>query len=198
MTDLFTFEGDGATPLDPDEQVGLKPAWVATRGDLNDAEAANIHKARTRWHARPPTPEHLLDDLTLRRLHEHMFADVWEWAGQYRTTERNIGMEPRQIAQAVRNLCRDAHHWITPTCEPADVARLHHRLVTIHPFANGNGRHGRLACDLLAAGTRLPAPTWSAHLDPGTRREQYLAALRTLDSDPDDLGPLTSFLWPAA
>ncbi len=197
MTDLFTFEGDGQTPLDPDEQVGLKPAWVATRGDLNDAEAANIHTARTRWLARPPAPEDLLDDLVLRRLHQDMFGEVWEWAGQYRTTERNIGVDPHQIAQDVRNLCLDARYWVTPTCDPAAVSRLHHRLVAIHPFPNGNGRHGRFVCDLLAAGSGLPTPTWSAHLAPEVRRERYLSALRALDSDPDDLGWLTSFVWPA-
>lgn len=195
MTDPFTAAGDGQTPLDPDEQIGLRPSWIATRGDLNDAEAADIHRARTRWLARNPTPEILLDDLVLRQLHRDMFGGVWDWAGTYRTTERNIGVDPRQIAQDVRNLCLDARYWIGLPCAPEVVARLHHRLVSIHPFPNGNGRHARFVCDLIAAGTDLPTPTWSLRLDPAERRERYLRALRTLDADPGDTGRLASFIW---
>lgn len=108
------------------------------------------------------------------------FADLWilmgfggvvlSGAGQYRTTERNIGVDPRHITEDVRKLCLDAHYWVTPSCTPAAVARLHHRLVAIHPFPNGNGRHGRFVSDLLAAATGLPTPTWSDHLDPDVRQ----------------------------
>lgn len=195
MMDLFTFDGDGQTPLDPDEQIGLKPSWVATRGDLNDAEAANIYQARSRWLARSLAPAELLDDQMLRRIHQDMFGDVWQWAGQYRTSERNIGVAPSQIAEGLRNLCRNARHWVLPVGDVPAVARLHYRLIAIHPFLNGNGRHARFVCDLLAKVTDQPPPTWSARLDPGARRDGYLAALRVIDADPDDLERLISFMW---
>lgn len=196
MTDLFSFPGDGQTPLDPDEMVGLKPTWVATRSDLNEAEAANIAQARHRWLARPPAPDQLLDDLTLRRLHRDMFGDVWDWAGTYRATDRNIGLDPRQVSRSVRNLCDNARLWIDPDCSSDDLARFHHQLVAIHPFPNGNGRHARLATDLLAATTGHPPPTWGGDLkDIAALRAGYLDALRAADRDPEDLGRLVDFMW---
>jgi len=191
---LFDF-GDGNTPLDDDEADGLRPTWVRTRGDLNDAERDNILEARRA--IRSATVDEVLDDLWLRRLHQRMFGDVWTWAGRYRTTLRNIGIDPPLIAGAVRLLTADCRWWIDHDEPTVVVARFHHRLVAIHPFPNGNGRHARAASDYLVGALGLSPPTWgsASGLDIDSLRASYLAALRAADRDGDDLDALVSFMW---
>lgn len=195
MTDPLFDVGDGNTPLDDDEADGLRLTWVRTRGDLNDAERDNILEARRA--TRPPTVDDVLDHLWLRRLHERMFGDVWTWAGRYRTTLRNIGIDPPLIAGAVRSLTDDCRLWIDHDEPALAVARFHHRLVAIHPFPNGNGRHSRAAADYLASALGLLPPTWgsTSGLDVESLRASYLSALRAADRDGDDLGALLSFMW---
>jgi Fic-DOC domain mobile mystery protein B len=137
----------------------------------------------------------LLDDLWLKQLHRRMFAGVWGWAGKYRTTERNIGVDSRQVAVSVRDLVADAAVWFRTEEYPvAATARFHHRLVWIHPFPNGNGRHARLAADLCLRSLDLPALTWGRNLRlsaPEVRR-RYIDALRAADAG--DLMPLVAFV----
>lgn len=185
----------GATPLSEDERDGLRLPWVATRNDLNAEEAANIAKVLTarRWSTR--STAQLLDDRTLRDLHLAMFGDVWKWAGKYRTTEKNIGCDPDQVAVRVRDLCADAAYWFRDTQGVDEAgARFHHRLVSIHPFANGNGRHARVATDLLLASVGTTRFTWGrASLVQASRtRDEYIAALRSADGG--DLAPLLKFV----
>jgi Fic-DOC domain mobile mystery protein B len=129
--------GDGHTPLDEDDSRGLKLSYISTRGELNEAEQENILRAISG--RRAPSAEALLTDRYLRELHRAMFGEVWDWAGTYRRTETNIGIEPSQISGAVRNLVHDARWWVESKSEPEDTVgvRLHHRLVSIHPFTNG-------------------------------------------------------------
>ena len=133
VVDLSMPEGDGHTALSHEDTEGLIPTYIATRGDLFEAEERNITKALLR---RPPTVSALLDDRFLRDLHKYMFGGVWTWAGKYRTRETNIGMSPAGIGVAVRALVDDALAWIEyATHEPDESAiRFHHRLVAIHPF----------------------------------------------------------------
>lgn len=195
MTDPLFAVGDGNTPLDEDEADGLKPTWVRTRSDLNDAERDNILEARRA--IRSATVGEVLDDLWLRQLHQRMFGDVWTWAGRYRTTLRNIGIDPTLIAGAVRSLTDDSRLWVEHDEPSVVVARFHHRLVAIHPFPNGNGRHSRAAADYLAGALNLSPPTWgsASGLDVDSLRADYLAALRTADRDGEDLDFLVSFMW---
>ncbi|WP_448062133.1 mobile mystery protein B [Cellulomonas hominis] len=197
--DPFVLEG--ATPLTPEETGGLIPTFVATRADLNIAEQTNIAAAR-RWVVTARAARTLagvLDDRFVRRLHREMYADVWRWAGSYRPTERNIGIDPSGISVAVRDLMGDATYWLAPgaswiTPERA-VLRVHHRMVAIHPFPNGNGRHARLFADVLARLTGLAPFTWggSGLTAEGPDRAAYLRALRAADRDPDDLDDLVRF-----
>lgn len=186
---------DGQTPLTDEDLAGLLPTWVATRADLNRAEQANLLAAAT-WAARRQwTTANLLTVPALGRLHRRMYGDVWTWAGVLRRHDTNIGEPWHQIRMRVTDLCADvAAQAVGPTTAlPLDevAVRFHHRLVLIHPFANGNGRHGRLATDLLARTLGRPSFTWgSASLDgAGPIRDQYLAALRRADDglDFDDL-----------
>jgi Fic-DOC domain mobile mystery protein B len=186
---------DGNTPIDDDDADGLRPSWVRTRSDLNDAEAANILEARRA--IRAPSLDDVLDDLWLRRLHERMFGDVWSWAGKYRRSDRNIGIDWTAISARVRALVDDCRTWVAADDTRVCAARFHHRLVAIHPFPNGNGRHSRAATDYLCSALELPPPTWGADTfeDTTDLRAAYLHSLRTADRDPDDLEPLIEFMW---
>ena len=192
MVDLSTPEGDGHTPLYHEDTEGLIPTHIATRDDLFEAEQRNIAEALLR---RPPTVSALLDDRFLRDLHKHMFGRVWTWAGKCRTRETNIGMSPADIGVAVRSLVDDALARIEyATYEPDESPiRFHHRLVAIHPFRNGNGRHGRVAADYLALSLGRRRFTWGAGLDIDTPslRLKYRAALQ--EADRGDIARLLVF-----
>jgi Fic-DOC domain mobile mystery protein B len=175
----------GSTPLGPDEMEGLIPSWIATRGDLDTAEQANILDALTRRKWQRQTLEQLLDDLTARQLHKAMFGQVWKWAGAYRLRELNLGVDPHRVSMCVRDLMADTQAWIAGGhWSPDEVAyRFHHRLVEIHPFPNGNGRQSRAMTDMLLRAISEPAFTWgSASLNSaGATRTEYIHALREAD-----------------
>jgi Fic-DOC domain mobile mystery protein B len=188
---------DGATPLDPDEAEGLKPTWITTRDDLNEAEQANIATALSRSVWDRYSTRGLLDDLHLRELHRAMFEDVWTWAGTYRTREKNIGVAPHVISTEVRALCENAKYWFDgddPMHPDEAGARFHHQLVKVHPFPNGNGRLARAITDLLMSSCGEQRFTWgSVNLDsPSEVRSRYIAALRAADAG--DYGPLLEFV----
>lgn len=192
MTDLFA-QPDDATPLDAEECDGLLQTWITTRTDLNEAEQANIDAA-VAWTARRRDTEILTESFVFE-LHKRMFGDVWSWAGTTRKTGKNIGVDPRQIHLRLGGLLRDARYWIEQKAFAPDeiAARLHHSLVAIHPFPNGNGRHARLFADLQIEELGQPAFTWGGGTlrDIGTLRAEYIAALRAADSH--DMAPLLAF-----
>jgi Fic-DOC domain mobile mystery protein B len=193
---------DGATPLTEDEREGLLPAFVSTRNDLNVVEHANITAAAVwaRRSRRLLVLSNLLDDGFVRALHQRMFGRVWSWAGKYRLTERTIGVDPVRIAVDVRSLVEDATFWFAPgvgwISPERAVLKLHHRMVQIHPFPNGNGRHARLYADVVSRAVGVTQFSWGSGRDlggPGTDRAAYVSALRAADRDPEDLGPLEAF-----
>jgi Fic-DOC domain mobile mystery protein B len=186
----MTFEilpiGDGHTALSEEDAEGLIPTYVSTRGELFEAEQRNIADVLLRA---APTVDRLLDDSYLRKLHRSMFDQVWRWAGTYRVRETNIGIDPKEISTAVRNLVDDARTWIDLSVDPDDVAvRFHHRLVSIHAFPNGNGRHGRIYADYLVQAIGSTPFTWGFHLGLETEqlRARYLRALRNADREDYD------------
>lgn len=196
--DFFTEPAEAATPIDDSEVEGLLPSWIATRGDLNAAEQANIVRARQALARRRRLGTAVvLDEQFVRALHRMMFGDVWRWAGTYRLTERNIGVDPWQVPAAVVGLMADAQVWIQGS-EPMDhdevAVTLHHRLVAIHPFPNGNGRHARELADLLLEALGRPRFTWGrgALAEPGEVRAMYIRALRAADRG--DLAALRAFV----
>lgn len=194
MTDpLFDEDDDANTPLTAEEREQLIPTYITLRSELNEAEQINIAQAN-RW-LRQGRKRDVLDDAFLRELHRRMFAEVWKWAGQYRLTPRNIGIEAYRIAMEVRALVDDARYWADNGTYPPDeiAVRFSHRLVSIHPFPNGNGRHSRLAGDLLAMQLGQPRFTWgSASLvDAGATRKAYVAALQAADAG--DIDALLEF-----
>ncbi|MEE2929226.1 MAG: mobile mystery protein B [Pseudomonadota bacterium] len=187
MTDLFQ-EPEDATPLEPEEREGLRLTWVTTRADLNIAEQDNIDKGAA-WAFRARKPDLMTVDFVLQ-LHKRMFGDVWSWAGHYRRTERNIGIAPHMIGVQTSQLMGDAAYWIEhQTYEPTELAvRLHHRLVYIHPFPNGNGRHARMMADLVLRRLRAPSLSWGGGslADLNELRRAYVDALRLADREDYD------------
>jgi Fic-DOC domain mobile mystery protein B len=183
---LFT-AGDGNTPLSPEEQNDLLPDLTA-KEELNEWERLNILEAYG-W-ALDQRNLHRQDPLTeayLRELHRHMFDQTWRWAGKYRSTEKNIGIPHYQIRESLAALLGDTRYWLEHKTFEADefAVRFHHRLVWIHPFANGNGRHARLMADILVQRQGRPAFTWGRAdmIHPGDFRRQYIDALRAADAN---------------
>ncbi|MDI4655883.1 MULTISPECIES: mobile mystery protein B [Xanthobacter] len=195
MTDLFQ-EPEDATPLEPGERDGLLQSWITHRKDLNEAEQENIvaGAAWARGRRRLPIDRMLTDDF-VRTLHKRMFGEVWEWAGTFRSTERNIGIQAYRIAVELTNLLGDVRYWVEHATFPPDeiAIRFHHRLVAIHPFPNGNGRHARLAADLLVEKLGRQPFSWGGGslADVGALRARYVTALRSADNH--DIGPLLAF-----
>ena len=150
---------EAATPITEEEREALIPAYITLKRELNEAEQTNIVEAE-RWAF--SRKRDVLDIAFLKRLHHRMFDQVWRWAGEFRTSERNIGVAPYQIASDLALLLGDCRYWIEHDTYPADeiAARFHHRLVSIHPFPNGNGRHARLTADLLLRSLGCPRFTW--------------------------------------
>ena len=191
---IFT-TGDGNTPLSPEEQDDLIPD-LTTKEELNEWERQNILEAYT-WALQPRnlSREDLFTEAYVRELHLRMFDQTWKWAGTYRKTEKNIGIPPYQIREGLAILLGDARYWVEhQTFLPDEIAiRFHHRLVWIHPFANGNGRHARLIADAIALEQRRPQFTWGGAdiVQAGDFRRSYIDALRAADRN--DIGPLLAF-----
>jgi Fic-DOC domain mobile mystery protein B len=183
-----------ATPLAAEECEGLLPQHVTLRCELNELEAANILAAAL-WAFRCRRGT-LLSEQFLLQLHKRMFGLVWSWAGTYRRTPRNVGIEAWRIRSDVKILLGDAEYWVkNATYEPHECAvRFHHRLVSIHPFANGNGRHSRLMADLIAKELRVQRLSWGGngvHAVSGDLRGRYITALQSADNH--DYEPLIAF-----
>ena len=192
-------EPDGATPLDDDDLEGLIPDFVATRGDLNVVESENITRALpwARGHASRGGSDGVLDYNFLFVLHKRMFGDVWRWAGTQRKRGTNMGVDPAQIPEQTKQAIDDARYWHEHETYDVDelAARVHRRLVAVHPFPNGNGRCTRLITDLYLVSRDEARFTWGAgsSLDEnGGVRQRYLDALRAADGD--DYGPLLAFV----
>jgi len=192
VSDLFEQPDDAATPLTPQEMRELIPAHIAYRRELNEAEQENISRAQDWALGRR---RDLLSEKFIRDLHRQMLGDVWRWAGEFRTSERNTGIPFFEIPVSVRQLLDDTNVWIERNTYPPDeiAVRCHHRLVQIHLFPNGNGRHARLMADFLVmrlGGERFSWGSSGLH-DAGVVRQRYIAALRAADHH--DINPLLAF-----
>lgn len=184
----------GATPLDPDEVRGLIPRHIRTQAELNQWEQANVLDGSA-WAMRARERD-VLSERFVRELHRRLFGNTWRWAGTFRTTGKNIGVDAAQVAVQLRELLENTRYWIEHRTFGLDeiAVRFHHRLVAIHPFPNGNGRHARLMTDVLLRRNDAGAFSWGgANLEAaGDARERYLAALRAADAG--DYLPLLAFV----
>lgn len=194
MIDSLFYADDAATPLTADERNGLIPAHITLRRELNEVEHAGILAADGWVFSRR---RDVLDEKFLCRLHKEMFKSVWKWAGEYsKETGRNIGVDGYKTGPELHQMLDDVKYWIEHnTYSPDEISiRFHHRLVSIHPFPNGNGRHARLAADLLAVQFGQPRFTWGRENIEAVGseiRKAYVSALRAADKH--DIGPLLAF-----
>jgi Fic-DOC domain mobile mystery protein B len=187
----------GATPLDPNELQALIPKYITTQAELDEAEQENISKGEL-WANKQKKPD-LLTEKFIKRLHKEMFGKVWRWAGTFRQSDKNIGVDWPKISTELYQLLKDTEFWIqNKTYEWDEIgARFHHRLVTIHCFANGNGRHSRAMTDLIMKFNGQKPFTWGARaISKGQMifdvREKYISALKSADQK--DIRPLMEFV----
>jgi len=182
----------GATPLDADELASLIPGHITTQGELNEWEQLNIVQGE-RW-ARKQRKD-ILNEGFLRQLHQQMFGETWKWAGEFRKSDKNLGVDWLLIGVELKNLLDDARYQIERSTFPADeiAVRFHHRLVAIHPFPNGNGRHARMMADLLVERLGQIRFSWGSKrlVDANDTRGNYIAALQA--ADVHDIAPLLAF-----
>lgn len=180
--------------MDPDEIEGLIPRHITLQRELDEYEQANILAAQE-W-AEKRIAKQLLSESYVRKLHQRMFDKTWQWAGQFRTTEKSIGVDPVLISVKLRDLLDEVKCWREFNTYPIDeqAARLHHRLVLIHPFPNGNGRHARLMTDAFLRSCGVAPFTWGRInlVNASATRTAYIAALQAADQR--DYGPLLAFV----
>ncbi len=179
------FYPKGATPID--DISGLKPHWVKTMKDLNQAETENISEATNKHLLKSiHSPQKWFNIPTFNRIHRDMFFNVWNWAGKFRSIQTIPGVKPYQIAEALENLCQDVRSWCSEGCTFTlieQAAKIHHRLVLIHPYPNGNGRFSRLVSDRYLKAWKCPFPKWPIDLGKnGQSRKYYIAALKEADA----------------
>lgn len=186
----------GATPLDPDDLEGLKIKTISTRGELDRWEQQNIGEAMD-WLQTRRSRSNILNEGFVKKLHAKMLDKVWDWAGEFRDSDKNIGVDKHRIGVELRRLLDDTKYWIdNHSYEPDEIAaRFHHRLVFIHCFPNGNGRHSRLMTDTLLTDVLGKEPfTWGSGdlIHQGNVRNAYINALRSADNH--DYKPLMEFV----
>ena len=177
---------DGQTPLDEEEKEGLKIKSITTQRELDEFEQLNIEKA-VEWTIHTKfKPEKILTEKFVKDLHKRMYGDVWQWAGEFRRTEKNIGIPWTQIGIELKNLLDDTIYWIdNNTFPPEEIAiRFKHRIVSIHCFPNGNGRHSRMMADIIMEsifGNDIFSWHQSNMVKANETRNQYIKALREAD-----------------
>lgn len=194
MPENFEFP-EGATPLS--DCSGLIPLWVHHLYDLNRVEAENILVAQVKYlKGRIKNPQIWFQVKELKAIHQAMFGKVWEWAGVYRKYVTSIGVSPHLIPSQLAGLCLEVSSWMHGPVELTFIemaARVHHRLVYIHPFENGNGRFSRLIADRFLLALKCQHPVWPSHLNQeGIIRKDYIATLKSADKG--DYDPLVNFM----
>lgn len=187
---------NGQTPIDENEKAGLLIETISTHNDLNEFEQQNIEEALHWVFGKKLKPKEVFTEKFIRNVHKRMFGKVWAWAGSYRKTDKNLGIDKVQIPLALKVLCDDALYWVAnETFSPEEIAiRFKHRIVSIHCFSNGNGRHSRLMGDIIIENLFGSVPfSWGSNkISNGNNpRDAYLKAVKSADQG--DYGPLLEF-----
>lgn len=187
---------DGQTPLDEDEKEGLKIKSITTQKELDEFEQLNIENA-VEWTMRINLKsEKILTEKFIKDLHKKMYDDVWKWAGEFRKTDKNIGIKWTQIGIELKNLIDDTKYWIANKSYSAEeiAIRFKHRIVAIHCFPNGNGRHSRMLADIIIESVfEKEIFSWHASnmIKADETRKAYITALKKADNG--NIKPLIEF-----
>lgn len=193
---LNTLYTDGQTPLDENEKEGLKIKSITTQAELDELEQLNIERA-VEWTIHSNLkPERILSDKFIKNLHKRMYGDVWKWAGEFRKSNKNIGVEWIKIGVDLKYLLDDAKYWIdNNTFSEEEISiRFKHRLVAIHCFPNGNGRHSRMMADIIIEsifGREIFSWHQSNMIKADDTRKKYITSLKKADNG--DIKPLIEF-----
>jgi Fic-DOC domain mobile mystery protein B len=185
MSEHNFIDRDGATPLDPDQIKGIRFSHLTTMGELDEIEDENIQKG-LEWLNHQKNADYFSSEF-ICKLHEKLFGDVWKWAGKFRTVEVNISKyRPYDVGPQLKLFFEDIRLWISGGRMSWDeiAAEMHHRLVTIHPFPNGNGRTTRIYTEFVQKMNQQPISSWKASLshNPKERRRAYIKALQSADN----------------
>ena len=186
----------GQTPLDEDEKEALLIKTISTQEELDEFEQQNIESAVEWANKKTFSLEEILSEEFIRDLHKRMLGSVWKWAGTFRRSDKNIGVHWPEIPVSLRNLLDDCSFWIENKTYTKDelVIRFKHRLVSIHPFPNGNGRHSRLMANILITdGLGSTEFTWNRYnlVKASVIRDAYISALK--EADNGNIVPLINF-----
>lgn len=181
MREIYFNDRDGQTVLYEKERSGLQLKHLTNIRELDEAEQLNINEGLI-WLSQQKKADYLTEKFC-KRLHKKLFGSVWNWAGKFRVSEKNIGIDYWKVAPELHKLFKDTEYWIEHQSYewPELIARFHHRLVFIHPFPNGNGRFSRILTNYLCDRNQQHRPTWLSALDPAERRKVYIDALRKAD-----------------
>ena len=186
----------GQTPLDEDEKEGLLIESISSRGELDEFEQLNIEKAIEWSISHKFVKRIILTEGFVKSLHKQMFGEVWSWAGQFRKSNKNIGVDWTIIGIELKKLLDDAEFWIkNSSYNPDEIAiRFKHRLVKIHCFPNGNGRHSRMMADIIIESIfEMEVFDWrySSMVRADATREEYISAIKKADGG--NIEPLLDF-----
>ncbi|CAN5295998.1 mobile mystery protein B [soil metagenome] len=187
---------DGQTPLTEEEKNGLLIRTITTHGELDEHEQLNIENAIEWLVSGNRKKETVLTEKFIRTLHKKMLGQVWSWAGEFRKSEKNIGTKWINIEVELRTLLQDTNYWIeNKTYSPDELAiQFKHRLVKIHCFANGNGRHSRIMADLLiesVLGEKIFSWNESNLVKADEIRKEYIRSIK--EADNGNIIPLIEF-----
>ena len=187
---------EGQTLLVEEEKQGIKIKSITTQIELDEFEQLNIEKA-VEWTLRVKLKaERILTEKFIKDLHKKMFDDVWKWAGKFRQSDKNIGISWTKIGIELKYLIDDTKYWIeNKTFSPEEIAiRFKHRIVSIHCFPNGNGRHSRMMADIISEfifGNEIFTWQESNMVKADETRDDYITALR--EADKGNIKPLIEF-----
>ncbi len=186
----------GQTPLDEEEKEGLKIQTITTKGELDEFEQKNIEQAIQWTIGRSLKKEKVISESFIKSLHKRMYNEIWVWSGSFRKSNKNIGVDRWQISTELQKLLNDTLYWIENHSFTEDeiAIRFKHRLVSIHCFPNGNGRHSRLMGDIISEKLfNQKVFTWGqSNLSKNSyTRAAYLRALKKADNG--DYSDLISF-----
>jgi Fic-DOC domain mobile mystery protein B len=187
---------EGQTPLEEEEINDLLIPIIATRDELDEFEQQNIEEAIQWTMGRSFKADSIFNEEFICRVHTRMYGEVWSWAGKFRRTNKNIGVDWWVISQELKYLLDDTIYWYKHETYPPDeiAIRFKHRLVSIHCFSNGNGRHSRLIGDIIIEKIfKKPIFSWGASnlTKEGDARKAYLTAVKSADNG--DYIPLLEF-----
>ena len=186
----------GQTPLSEEEKEALLIKTISTRSELDEFEQQNIESAMEWTLKQKYSADKILTMDFILEVHKRMFDRIWKWAGTFRKTNKNIGVDKFKIVEELRVLLDDCKYWINNEVFSYDeiAVTFKHRLVKIHPFPNGNGRHSRLIADILISHAfEKKVFSWGGTnlTKPGDSRKKYLEAI--YKADDGDMRPIINF-----